>query len=481
MRAAHIYFFTRNAMATTVSETQTNLSWWRRIVSKSLLSERAVTLSAIVVAAGFFASKILGLAREILTARAFGTSAEMDAFKVANTFSDTLDSVIAGATIAAVFIPVFSTYFVKDEEGKREGWRFASAVLNDMFLLVSFFAGIGIVLAPWLIGTILAPGFDEAQRALSANLMRIVLLAAIIFGVSGTITGILHATNRFALAALAGPLHNLGVIFGVLVLVPTMGIFGLAWGVVLGSLLHLTIQIPGLVRAGMIWFATLGVGQGKLHGSMRELLRLLGPRIVTTNLGSVTRLLTNNIASFLPTGSISALGYAYSLWQFPETLIGTAIAVAVFPRLAQRVAAKDTRGFQRLYRISLFTILALAVPATLVTIFFAQPIVAFVLQRGAFDAESTTLVAGVLQFYALAIVGESLLELVARVFYANHNSKTPMFVAIGGVVLRISLMLWWRDSLGAAGLALAYGTSVCVEAGVLWYMSQKQFMQKIET
>lgn len=462
-------------MATTVSEQQSTLPLWRRIISSSLLAERALTLSAVIVSAGFLGSKVLGLVREVLIARAFGTSAVMDAFKVANTFSDMLDSVIAGATIAAVFIPVFSTYLVKDKAAQREGWRFASAVLNDMFLLVTVACGVGIVFAPQLVGTLIAPGFEPEQRELATNLMRVVLLAAIVFGVSGTVTGILHATNRFALAAMAGPLHNLGVIFGVLFLVPRIGIYGLAWGIVFGSLLHLGIQLPGLARAGMIWFPTLGMGQGAMRGSIRELLRLLGPRVITTNLGSVTRLLTNTIASFLPVGSISALGYAYSLWQFPETLIGTAIAVAVFPRLAQRAAARDTAGFQRLYRIALITILALAVPSLLFAIFFAQPIVTLVLQRGAFDAESTALVAGVLQFYALAIVGESLLELVARVFYANRDSRTPMWVAIGAMVLRLALMLWWRDTLGAPGLALAYGVGVTIEASTLWFLSRRRF------
>jgi putative peptidoglycan lipid II flippase len=382
-----------------------------------------------------------------------------------------LDSVIAGTTIAAVFIPVFSTFYVQDREGKREGWRFASAVLNDMFLLVFVVAGIGILFAPNLISSILAPGFPVPQQQLATDLMRIVLLAAIVLGLSGTITGILHATNRFALAALAGPLHNVGVILAVIFLVPTMGIYGLAWGVVIGSLLHLAIQIPGLWRAGMIWFATLWSGKG----SMNELLRLLGPRIITTNLGSVTRLVTNTIASYLPVGSISALGYAYSLWQFPETLIGTAIAVAVFPRLAQRVAANDGAGFRRLFHISLLTILGLAIPAALVTYFFAPRVVSLILQGGVFGEESTALVAGVLQFYALAIVGESVLELVARVFYANHDSKTPMFVAIGVMFLRIGLMLWWRNLYGAAGLALAYSVGVCVEAATLWFLSHRRF------
>ncbi len=446
--------------------------WWKRLVSASLLSERAITLSTLVVAGGFLLSKVLGLARVFLIAREFGTSAEYDAFTVANTFSDMLDSVIAGTTIAAVFIPVFSTYLVRDRAGQREGWRFASAVLNDMFLLMTVVAGLGIFFAPQLIEHVIAPGFDQAQTALAAELMRIVLIAAIVFGVSGTVTGILHAENRFVLAALAGPLHNLGVIAALFFLVPTMGVYGLAWGIVFGSLLHLGIQIPGLIRSGMIWFRTLGAGMG----SMRELLRLLGPRIITTNVGSFTRLVTNNLASFLGTGSISALNYAYLLWQFPETLIGTAIAVAVFPRLARRAAAQDTRGFRRLFHISMLTILALAVPSAFIAIVFSRQIVAIVLERGMFDAASTDLVAPVLQFYALAIVGESVLELVARAFYAKHDSKTPMFVALGAMGLRITLMLWWRDVLGAPGLALAYAVGVCAEAGVLWLLARRKFM-----
>src|SRR5581483_9375703 len=462
------------ATTKTVSERQISTPLWQRLITSSLLSERAITLSTFIVAAGFMASKVLGLAREVLIARAFGTTAPLDAFRAANTFSDMLDSVIAGVTIAAVFIPVFSTHLVKGEEGRREGWRFASAVLNDMFLLMTVVAGIGILFAPQLVEYIVAPGFDAAQTELASGLMRIVLIAAIVFGVSGTVTGILQAQNRFALTAMAGPLHNVGMIFGVLVLVPRIGVYGLAWGVVIGSLLHLGIQIPGLIRSRMMWFATLGGGQG----SMRELLRLLVPRIITTNIVSVTRLIMINLASFLGEGSISALSYAYSLWQFPETLIGTAIAVAVFPRLSQRVAAKDVRGFQHLFKLALVTILALAIPCALVAIFFAQPIVALVLQRGAFGTESTAFVARVLQFYALAIVGESVLEVATRVFYAEHDSKTPMFVTLGSMVLRIGLMIWWRDTLGAPGLALAYAIGVCVESSALLLIARRRFAER---
>lgn len=463
-------------MATDLTEQTVATPLWRRLLSSSLLSDRAITISTFVVAGGFLSSKILGLLRNSLTARAFGTSAEMDAFRVVNNFSDQLDSVIAGATIAAVFIPIFSSFMVRDKQEQQEGWRFASAILNDMFLLMTLVAVIGAVFAPQLIQYIVAPGFGVAQRELAVSLLRIVLLAVIIFGVSGTATGILHAQNRFVLASLASPLHNVGVIFGIVVLAPALGIFGLAWGIVIGSLLHLGIQIPALVRSGMRWFPTLRAGQG----SMRELLRLLGPRAVTTNLGSVTRILMDNLASFLAVGSNSALGYAYTLWQFPETMIGTAIAIVVFPRLAQRVAANDMDGFRRLYRVALITILALAIPSTVIAILFAQPIVALIFERGEFTAESTALVAHVLRFYALAIVGESMLELTARVFYANRDSKTPMFVAIGVLILRTALMFWWRDTLGAAGLALAYAIGVTVEATTLWALSKWRFRRHVQ-
>lgn len=459
-------------MVPTISETPETLSWWRRILLSSLLSERAITLSTLVVAGGILLSKVLGFARTALIARAFGTSADMDAFRVVNNFSDQLDSVIAGTTIAAVFIPIFSSFMVKDKEEQREGWRFASAVLNDMFLLMTVVAVFGMIFAPQVIGFVVS-GFDPARQQVATTLLRIVLIAAIVFGVSGTMTGILHAQNRFVLASLASPLNNVGVILGIFFFVPRLGIYGLAWGIVLGSLLHLGIQVPGLVRAGMQWFPSLRARKG----SMPELLKLLGPRAVTTNLASVTRILMDNLASYLPVGSNSALGYAYTLWQFPETLIGTAIALAVFPRLAQRVAANDVAGFRRLYRIALITILALAVPSMIVAVFFAQPIVAFAFQRGEFDASSTAIVARVLQFYALAIVGESMLELTARVFYANRDAKTPMFVALAVLVLRVALMFSLRDVLGAAGLALAYAVGVTVEASILWLIAQRRFMK----
>jgi putative peptidoglycan lipid II flippase len=441
----------------------------KNLVSLSLLSDRRLLISSATVAAGFFASKVLGLLREILIAHAFGTHGDLDAFFAAAQFSDLLYSVIAGGALASVFIPVFSGYLVRGEEERRAGWEFASGVINVVFLVVTLFAGLGMIFATPIVDNWLAPGFEPARRALTADLLRLVMLSTIIFGVSGTLTGILHAHNHFVLPAIAPSLYNLGIIAGTLWLAPIYGIFGLAYGVVAGSLLHLAIQLPGLIRHGARYFFTLAL---RTHG-MTSMVGLIGPRVVTMIVVRATAIVMTNLASRLGEGSVSALSYAYSIWQFPESLIGTAISLAVFPRLSAAIAKNEIGQARALYRTALVSILGLAIPAAGGVILFARPIVALILQRGAFNSASTDLVAGVLQIYALAVIGESLLELTARIFYAQRNVRTPMFVALGSMAVRIVLMIWWSTALGAPGLALAYAVGVTLEGGILFWLARK--------
>jgi len=430
--------------------------------------DRRLLVSSGIVASGFAASKILGLLREVLIARTFGTTGELDAFFAATSFADLLFAVLAGGSLASVFIPVFSTFLVRDESARLAGWHFASAVVTDVFFVVAVFAALGALFAVPLVEHVLAPGFAPAQRALTVEIMRLVLISTVIFGVSGTLTGILHAHQHFVLPAFAPSLYNLGIIVGAVWLAPHFGILGLAYGVVAGSAAHLLIQVPALVRHRARFFWTFGRGQT----AMRDLIGLLGPRMVTMLVVRATWVLMTNLASRLGEGSVSALSYAYSLWQFPETLIGTAIALAAFPRLSEHVARNDADAFRATYRRALMAILGLAIPATLALAVFAEPLVALVFARGAFGSASVALVATVLQFYALAIVGESLLELTARVFYARHDARTPMFVALVTMLLRAGMMLWWSAWWGAPGLALAYAVGAILEGGTLGWLAR---------
>jgi putative peptidoglycan lipid II flippase len=452
-----------------------------KIFSQSLFADRRLVLSSAIVAGGFLLGKVTGLLRQILIARAFGTSADLDAFVAATTFSDLLFSVIAGGAIASVFIPVFSGYLMRDQAGRSDGWRFASAVLNDIFLLVTALSAFGMLFAQQVVDHLLVPCSPPppciplAERLLMASLLRLVLISTIVFGVSGTLTGILHAHNHFVLPALAPAIYNLGIIGGALFLAPRFGIYGLAYGVVVGSGLHLLIQLPGLARVGARYFLTIGASDA----GMRHLLGLSGPRAVTMVVVRLNAIIMNALALRIGEGSVSALSYAYSIWQFPESLIGTAIALAVFPRLAAHIVEGKLTEMRTLYRIALASILGLATPAALVLILLARPVVSVLLQRGAFGSASTDLVTSVLQFYALAIVGESLLELTSRIFYAQHDSRTPMLIALASMILRAALMFAWVDVWGARGLALAYAVGVSVEAGALYLLARRRLV-KIE-
>ncbi|MBI5303740.1 MAG: murein biosynthesis integral membrane protein MurJ [Chloroflexi bacterium] len=436
-----------------------------------LFSDRRLLISSAIVASGFAASKILGLLREIIIARAFGTGGDLDAFFAATSFADLLFAVVAGGSLASVFIPVFSGYLVRDQAARAAGWRFASAVVTDVFLVVASLSALGMVFAPEIVGGILAPGFSPAQRALTAELLRLVLISTSIFGVSGTLTGILHAHQHFALPAIAPSLYNFGIIAGAMWLAPQFGILGVAYGVVAGSAAHFLVQVPALIYFRAHYTPTLGARDS----GVGRLLALLGPRLVTMLVVRATWLMMTNLASRLGEGSVSALSYAYSLWQFPESLIGTAIALAVFPRLARHVAANEFAQLRATYTRTLALILGLAIPAMLALVVFARPIVALLFARGAFGAASTELVATVLQIYALAIVGESALELTARVFYAQHDARTPMFVALVAMLVRAGLMVWWSGTWGAPGLALAYAVGVAIEGGALGWLARARW------
>ncbi len=424
-------------------------------------ANRQITISAFLVAGGFLLSKVLGLGREVLIARAFGTSGALDAYYAAFNFPDLLFALIPGGALASIFIPVLATYLTHDEDA--EGWRLASLVLNDVLVVVSALSVLGAVFSHPLVAYVIAPGFDPARQALTADLMRIVFVSTTIFSASGVLTSVLHAHRHFLLPALAPALYNLGIIIGAVWLAPSFGVYGLAYGVLAGSVLHLGIQLPALVQLKARYSLAIGLS----HPGVRSLLGMFGPRIVTLGVTRVDMLVLTNLASRLGEGSISSLNYAYLLMQFPESLIGTAIALAVFPTLARYAADNDTVELRRLYNRALWIIFSLSLAAALVFVILAHPIVQIIFARGAFGAVSVDAVAYVLTFYALAIVGESVLELAARIFYAQHDARTPMLVALSALIVFLAGSFAFVGPLGAAGLALARVVGLAWEAGVL--------------
>lgn len=429
---------------------------------------RHLLQSSLIVIVLFGLDKLLGLVRTQLVSAAFGTSPAFDAFTAANQLPEVFVTLVSGGALAAAFIPVYSAYL--NSSRAQETARLANATITLVLLILSSISAVGALLAPWLVSNYLASGFSPELQALTSDLMRIILVQTTLFGVSGVLSSILNAHQHFVLPALAPMALQLGYIFGLFVLVPEMGIYGLAWGTVVGGVLHILIQVPGLRRYRFHYRPALGLQMSGIH----EIARLMVPRIITLGTVQVADLFIINITSALPAGSTSGYFFGYYLQQLPETLFGTAIAIVVFPTLAEYFNAGRIKEMVQTAMNTLRIIWWLTIPTAALLILLGRPAITVFLERGAFTAESTALVYSVLVFFSLRVVSEATLEILARLFYAQHNTRTPMFVALLWLAVAVGLSYLLVDIVGLGGLALASSVAFTVQVIVLYILLRRK-------
>ncbi len=410
---------------------------------------RHLLRSSLVVIFLFGLGKLTGLIRTRLISTTFGTGAEIDAFAAANQLPEVFFTVVAGGSLAAAFIPVYADYLAN--KSARASLRLANTIMTLVILVLGVISALGAIFAPWLVRVVLVPDFPPETQLLTANIMRVILIQTTLFGISGVLSSILNAHQHFALPALAPVMLDLGYMVGIVFLVPRMGIVGLAWGTVIGALLHIAVQAPALRRYHYRYRPRLDMG---LSG-VREIIHLMGPRIVTLGTIQLADLFVIRLASALPVGSTSGYFYAYALMQFPETLFGTAIALVVFPTMAEQFNAGDIQGLRTTASYALRIIWFLTFPAAAGLVLLGRPVINFLLQGGAFTAESAEIVYGVLVIFSVRVVSEATVEIAARLFYAQHNTRVPMVAYLGWLTLNVALAYLFIDDLGITALALA--------------------------
>ncbi|MGD8598026.1 MAG: murein biosynthesis integral membrane protein MurJ [Anaerolineae bacterium] len=422
----------------------------------------------------FIVSRSLGLLREMVISHQFGTGGDLDAYLAAFRLPDILFQIVAGGALASAFIPTFAGYLAMGDE--KDAWKLASAIINLVLVFTTTLALVAGLLAPWLVRTVIAPGFDPQHQALTVRLMRLMLLTPVIFGVSGVVMGILQARQHFLLPALAPILYNLGIIAGAITLAPALGVAGLAVGVIAGALGHLTVQIPGLLRHGLRYTATLG-----LHSAgVREVGRLMLPRVVGLAAVQVNFLVTTILASGLTPGSLSALNYAWLLMLLPQGVFAQSVATAAFPTFSTQAAKGQRNEMRSTLSATLRAVLYLSVPAAAGLILLRVPLVQTIFERGAFTETSTQMVAWALALFALGLPAHSLVELIVRAFYAMHDTKTPVVIGVAAMVLNVILSLALIALFEAAGwmahggLALSNSLATMVEMVILWAVIQRR-------
>jgi len=420
-------------------------------------SKQQIARAAGIVIVAFALSRILGLAREMVIGQQFGTSGELDAYLAAFRLPDILFQLVAGGALGSAFIPTFSGYLARGDE--RGAWRLASAVINLVLVFLCALALLAAAFAPLLVAKVVAPGFDPAKRALTVQLMRLMLLSPVIFGVSGIVMGVLNSYQHFLLPALAPTVYNLSIIGTALFLSPSLGIRSLAVGVVVGSLLHLAVQVPGLIRRGVGYSLILGLDDP----GVREVGRLMAPRVLGLAVVQINFLVNTILASGLADGSLAALNFAWLLMLLPQGIFAQALATAAFPTFSELAAKRQVAEMRGTLSATLRAILYLAIPASVGLFALRYPIVQLLFQRGAFKESSTEAVVWALQFYALGLFAHAVVEILTRAFYALHDTLTPVLIGVGAMSINVVLSLILIRPLAHGGLALANSTATILE------------------
>jgi len=445
-------------------------------------ANRQIARAAGTVMFAILFGQLAGLVRGVLVARAFGASPELDAFFAANRVSETLFMLVAGGALGSAFIPTFTGLLAKDE--KDSAWRLAASLANAVTLTLSLLAALTALFAPQVVRFALAPGLssDPALFALTVSLLRIQLVSAILFGLGGLIVGILNAHQIFLVPALTAALYQIGIIFGAVVLAPFMGVYGLAWGVVIGAALYLAVQIPSLVKliSHSSLLSTFQFSLGLHDSNVRQVLWLMGPRLVGVAVVQLNFWVNTWLASQMEFGSVSGLYYGFSLMLMAQAVIAQSVAIAAMPTFSAQHALGKRDEMRVSLSSSLRGVIMLALPASVGLMLLREPIISLLYQRGEFDQRSVQVVAWALLWYAAGMLGHSIMEILTRAFYAQQDTKTPVVIGVIAMGLNIVfsvLFSRWFQSIGwlpLGGLALANSLATALEATVLFIMMRKR-------
>lgn len=433
---------------------------------------RRLARAATIVMLCFVASRVLGLLRDMVISHQFGTARALDAYFAAFAVPDFVFNVLAGGALGSAFIPAFSAALAQND--LRRAWQLARAIVNLTFVALTAISALLAIFAPDVVALTVARGFAPSDQALTADLMRWMLVTPMIFGVSGIVMGILNSHQHFVLPALAPVVYNAAIIAGALLLAPTMGVYGLVVGVVAGAALHLAVQVPLAVHFRFqISDFRLQIPNLKSEiinlksPDVREVIRLMLPRTLGIAAVQINFLVNTILASTLPVGAIAALAYAWRVMLLPVGVVGQSLATAVFPTFAAQAARAEIDDLRATFSTAFRATLFLTIPATVGLIVLGAPFIALLFQRGQFDARSTAETAWALQFFALALFAHSGLEIASRAFYALHDTFTPVAVGVGAMALNIVLSVALIAPLAHGGLALANSIATILEVSIL--------------
>lgn len=446
-------------------------------------SKVSIQLAAGMLAGSTLLSAGLGLVRDRLLNSAYlpneqlgtpGYPVGIDAYTIAFTIPDFMYAILVSGALSVTFIPVFTQRLVSGN--KKSAWQLSTSLINFMALITLVASVLIIIFAEPLVRYVVAPGLDESGRGLAISMMRVVAVNPFLFAVSTVIASMQQAIGRFTFFALAPMIYNVGIIIGILFFTKGItifgwevfegGIMGVALGVVLGAIMNLLVSAIGLMGLGFDYqFKIYRRNQG-----FRQVLRLLPPRALDQGADYLTGIVEMNLASRMVSGSVRAFQQASMLHYMPINLIGVSISTAAFPQMTTRLAQNRPDLFKKELQGVLRVITWLILPIAAITFFARGYVVNFAVVGG------FPLMADLLGILVVAIVFRSIYHIAARSFYAQQDTKTPLYVSIFAIALNIALAVWFtmRLGLGVHGIAWAATIVSVVEVIVLFSIMSRR-------
>ena len=419
--------------------------------------------------------QLASLINRILVANAF-PAAQVDAFFSANRVSETLFTLIAAGALGSAFLPTFTGLLVKDE--KTSAWKLASALINLVTLILSLAALLAAIFAPQIVRYLLAPGLssDPEIFKLTIDLLRIQSFSAVLFGIGGLVISILNAHQVFFIPQITAAMYQLGQIFGVVILSRWLGIYGLAWGVVIGAALFLLVQLPSLFKLKGEFSFSLGLG----NPDVVRVFQLMGPRVFGAAIVQLNFWVNNNLASKMTEGSIQSIGYGFAVMVMAQAAIAQSVAIAAMPTFSAQHALGKVDEMRSSLASALRGMFLLSLPASVGLILLARPIISMLFERGEFTASVAQMTAWALVWYAAGLVGHSIMEVLTRAFYAQQDTKTPVIIGVIAMGLNVVFSIWFSKLFAQigwyplGGLALANSFATALEAIALFIFMRRR-------
>jgi putative peptidoglycan lipid II flippase len=430
--------------------------------------------AAIIVMSSIILSRLTGFVRETLVPNYIGFDWHGDAYNIAFKITGLMYDLLVGGAIAAALIPILSGYIAKDNE--KEGWKSISTFINAVIIAMTFVCVLGIIFAPFLV-KISAWGFsdDPKQVALTIKLVRILFPSVALLMLTGLTNGVLNSYKRFTASAFGPTIYNIGCSISIFV-------FGrnnsehlerIAYGIVLTSLLYFLLQLflvfPNLKHYRFLFDLK--------NPEFKKLIKLAVPSLISSSIVQINVLIISSFASTIGKGVVTAYNVADRTWQLPYGIFAQGLGIAILPTISAMSALGDTKQFKFTVQKAIKVLTYAIVPCSIIFAVSGSEVISTIFQfTNKFDFSHVALTANILAFFSLAMVSQSVVAILNRSFYAQNDTKTPLYTGLSTIFVILGMCFYFTNftSFNTPGLALSYTIASIINAILLYGLLVKK-------